>query len=270
MLETDKKWIIFAIATTLLLFIIGGFIFLKDVVYYEREQLYYISLYTALALLSFVLMARQKFILFGVVVAVMAGILGFSTLKYDWRKNFITATDYGQKPILLERIDRYPSFEAHLISRFQKEPNWIGFTNDCLTPALSGQTIETTCLNSAVVMSEYGIDIDAEIEDQYQRMSYTVQQIERGRIKNDRQYRGCVASKRCAPVPLLPQGVKADEIDPRSEDHLEVRQLFWQIAAGGELSREVCVFNQLCNAVMKAGIVTPRSVAEIEEERTAR
>ena len=268
MLETDKKWLLIAALSTAFLLVLGGIIFFKDIVYYEREQLYYMFAYTAFAFGCFLFIARQKFVMVGILCLPMLALLVFSALKYDWRKTFITSQDYGQKALLLERIDRFPSYENHLIARLKKQPNWVGFINDCVTPAMAGQAVATNCLNNSVVTSEYGIDINAEVEAQYQRMKYTVQQVERGRIKNRRQYIGCIHTKRCASVPLLPQGVKAEEIDPRSEDHLLVRQLFWQIASGGELSQEVCSFNQFCKAMMDTGLITPRSIAAIAEENS--
>lgn len=270
MLPTDKKLILISAAIAAIMLVIGAIIFFKDIVYYEREQLYYMMAYAVLTIGLFLSTSKLRFLPMGLVSVLMIGLLVFSSLKYDWRKDFINAHDYGQKAILLDRIDRFPTYEAHLIALAKKQPNWVGFANDCIKPALSNQVMNRNCLTTNLIQASYGIDLDNEITQQHQRMKYTVQQIERGRLKSKRQYIGCIASKRCAAVPLLPQGVKAGDIDPRSDDHLSVRQLFWEIASGRELSREVCAINALCAAALKGDMIKVKSSADIAAEESQR
>lgn len=270
MIFANKKMTLISAAIAIALLAIGGFLFFKDIVYYEREQLYYMIGFTALCVGFFLSTIRLRYVAMGILSVFMVVILVFSSMKYDWRSDFINATDYGQKSILMEQINRYPSYESYLINRFNNEVNWVDFSRECIAPALANKAMDQSCLTQNLINQNYGIDIQAELAKQFKRMKYTVQQIERKRIKTKRQYTSCITSKRCASVPLLPTGVKADEIDPRSDDYLETRQLFWEIASSQELSKEICAVNAFCSAMQKMGVAKLRSNEAIAKDQAAK
>ena len=95
MLPTDKKMILISIAATILVLALGAFMFLKDVVYYEKEQLYYIFAYGLLALGAGFYMAKMKYLHIIPFAVALIGILVFSSLKYDWRRDFIIDNNFA-------------------------------------------------------------------------------------------------------------------------------------------------------------------------------
>ena len=81
MLAFDKKMIFVAIGVVLLTWAIGAFMFLKDVMYYEKEQMYYMTLFGLLSLGVGYFTYRIKYVSIGLFVIPMIGILVFSSMK---------------------------------------------------------------------------------------------------------------------------------------------------------------------------------------------
>lgn len=193
-------------------------------------------------------------------LAVYATIITYSTQKFEWRKDYIQSAERGKFFALEAYIDKYPTFEEHTFSSFMDTPKWVEFSKECYEPLLGDSTIadlSNKCRNETTIRENYNVNVSDMINDYYRRMANTAKQIEKQRFKTKVQFENCIQTKKCAMIPLLPEGA---EVDATSNDYIDIRDQFWSLINDKTMSATNCNFFDLCRVMTKAGIYRlPRS-----------
>jgi hypothetical protein len=236
--------------------LVGLFVFVGRYEYAEAGHDYLVMGYVAACFLLFFGVRLWNIPLFVLAVLACIGIQVYSSMKFDWREQYITQAQAGQPFPLEEYIDHYPSFEEHTF-KILKSPDWVGFNNDCVQPALHNQPMAGQCGSFATIQQYYNIDIQTVMSQHYARMKNTAKMIQAGKMNKRTALVNCIANKGCASIPLLPKGVDANRIDPTSRDYIDVRQAFWSLINDKKMSADVCAADLLCKALTTMKAVDP-------------
>jgi len=207
------------------------------------------------ALLFFFLRLRQKSLAIMIVIMLVV-IQTYAVKKFDWQRQYMENALTGKRFLAEDYIDKYPTFEEQLQARYLGQPNWVDFTNDCLIPLNQGLKTDNRCLNLSSVSTYYHLDLNAALNDYYQRMRNTARRISNGELKTKTELQQCIAQKQCALVPLLPPDVQAASIGPASTEFLIIRKAFWSLVNDDRLKPEVCEYSLLCKAMVQMGFLS--------------
>jgi hypothetical protein len=247
-----------ALLGTLGLLTIGLYVFYSGSAYLEPGQSIFLTLFLVTCCCFYVLM-RSQTITFSSAAAFIALFFVFIMYsKSEWRQSYIEAMNSQKGFYLDEYMDKYPTWEQQIWIRLSGGPNWVDFNNECALPYLRGRDVKTKCVSFTVIEKEYGLDMKSELQDHFQKMKKTAQRIEKGQIKNVRQYRNCILDKSCALVPMLPKGVETDKLDNNSPQYGNIRKAFWSIINDQNITPEVCEFMRLCDLLIDLNVIDPR------------
>jgi len=191
------------------------------------------------------------------------GLLIYSGQKFDWRESYVTAAQAGHHFALDAYIDSYPTFEQHNFAGLLGEPQWVNFSKTCYEPLLKAEDIsrarknlDRKCKTAATIREAYNVDIADMVNNYYRRMTTTARQIERERFRTKEQFAKCIQDKRCAMIPLLPEGV---QVSANSRDFLEIRNQFWSLINDKTISAANCDFFDFCRVMRAADLYKIRS-----------
>ena len=228
---------------------VGLFMFFSRYEYAEAGQNYLVMGYVASCFILFFGIRLWNIPLFVIAILALSGVMTYSQLKFSWREDYIESAKAGHPFELEEYIDHYPSYEEHLF-KIMKAPDWVGFDEDCVKPALMNQSMAGQCGAIDLINQYYNIDVKRTMTEHYGRMKNTAKQIQAGKLNKRSAYIQCLASKTCATIPLLPKGVDANHIDPTSTDYIDVRTAFWSIINDKHMTLPVCNLTPLCKALI--------------------
>jgi hypothetical protein len=252
MAENDKSLQRSALVVAILFLLGGLYVFFKDYSYAEDGHLILLGLYVAFTFFFYLSFKAWKIPLTAFFVLLMVFNLTLIVQKYEWRKDYVEA----QTPFFLEEyIDEYPSFEEYLKISYMGGENWIGFSKDCAEPVMLGQSVPTECQSLSSVKEVYGVDLKAAVNAYFKKMQSTARKIGDGKLKNKIQYITCIEEKSCAEVPMLPDNVNAEDIDPNSNAHKEIREAYWALIEEKQITAPVCKKMKLCTVMARLNIV---------------
>ncbi|MBU6235731.1 MAG: hypothetical protein KGQ41_07795, partial [Alphaproteobacteria bacterium] len=197
-----------------------------------------------------------KFFLIIPMALLLAGVMTYSTNKFNWRQSYIELANMGQPFFLEELIDRYPTYEEYTFA-FLKAPDWVRFNDECVQPALLNQVVPPRCASMDLIQRYYNIDMTMTMSAYYAKMKRTAKKVEEGKLKKRSEYAQCISNKECATIPLLPKGVDAEKVDPTSKDYIGVRQAFWSLITDKKMSQEVCSLTPICRALVNMKAIDP-------------
>lgn len=225
-----------------------------------RSYLDFGHILTLIAFMVVVMMvfwSLRKARIIGSIIGILlaTGLLYASLVKIKWNESYLQDLTTANAFILEDYIDEYPSLEGHFFSRTLGKKDWIRFAEQCVTPALAQRPVIGACRDAKVIENVYRIDIQAEIDSFLRRMQRTAQEVQEERLRTGNQYQQCIAEKRCAPIPLLPDNVDADKLVNDSTQHLAVRQAFWDLVEARGLTQSVCNAMVLCRAMVHTGVL---------------
>lgn len=251
----DKKVLILSIAVSILSLIGGVSHLLGRWEYYESGQGILLIIYI---LGCFILFFAVRFIKVMQILAaflLLGLIIFYANQKFDWREEYISNAMKGDHFILQEYIDQYPTMEEYNFGWLWSEPRWVHFARECVEPGMNKRNVEPACRSAGGILEEYHIDIQSVINQQFKKMQSTAQKIERGQLKDKRQYQNCLDQKQCAFIPLLPANVDPEQVKRESEDYLVIRQTFWSLVNDREISPNVCEYMLLCRVMRDLSVI---------------
>ncbi len=248
-------------ALSFLMVVIGLYFFVRDWSFFEVGQFVIIGLY--LLFVGLFYWSLSKFRLFAafLMLALCVGLIFASQQKFQWRKDYVYGIQTGNPFPLEAYIEKYPPYEEYLLAPYLKTPDWVRFNRDCVEPVLNDLAAPPVCSSMPRILTEYNIDVQKELRSYRSRMASTAKRIERGQIRQKKQYEDCIAKKQCAEVPLLPKHIDPETLDPGSKAHLEIRQTFWQLLESRELTPSICGYILLCRVMNRTGAVDYGTVA---------
>lgn len=234
--------------------LIGVFAYLGRYAYAENGHNWYLFFYVLACMALFLGIRRFNIPLIVMSLLLAFGIQGFANQKFNWRQSYVSDAIAGQHFALQEFIETYPSYEQYVF-RFLGEPDWVRLNRDCIQPALNDAPVGPHCTSTDSIFNYYNIDLIREMSGYAHRMRTTAKLLEDGKLTRRHEYINCIESKRCATIPLLPRGVDAEQIDPMSQDYLDIRQAFWSLINDKRLSPEACTLTPMCQAMVKLNLV---------------
>lgn len=188
----------------------------------------------------------------------IAGILGVSMVKFDYRSKIIKLVNTpGNATLLGDYVQFLPPWEHEALSIGQ-EPKWVKFDTECYRPLMREKTeggVPDTCTSKDAIQTAYNINLLSAIQDRYALMRSTAQQIEKKEILDKTSYEGCIAGGTCAQVPLLPEDAKIEEISNASPEYRQIRNAFWQLIDSDKMDASLCEFISLCQAMFKINTI---------------
>lgn len=244
----DKQLVLPLIASASVL-TFGSIFFISSWQYSEQWHEILFSAFIVLSLILFVTLRFKYKQLVMLVLMCLISILLYANLKFDWRKEYVLASNSGVHFAMGEYIDRYPLFEEHILPSLFNSPRWVDFNDDCLTPALKHIPANRSCKSIQLIERKYGFNVQTLINRQYKKMKDTASSLEKGKIKRKEQLLSCIKEKKCAKIPLLPAGVDIEKFDEKSDDYLTIRTQFWSLINERKISPENCEFMTLCRAM---------------------
>jgi hypothetical protein len=250
----DKQFVLPLIASASAL-TFGSIFFISSWQYSEQWHEVLFSAFIVSSLILFVALRFKYKQLIMLIVMCLISILFYANLKFDWRKEYVLASNSGVHFAMGEYIDRYPLFEEHILPSLFNSPRWVDFNDDCLTPVLKHTPASRSCKSIQLIERKYGFNVQTLINRHYKKMKNTATGLEKGRIKNKEQLLSCIQEKKCVQIPLLPAGVNLEKFDAKSDDYLTIRTQFWSIINERKISPDNCEFMTLCRAMRDLGVV---------------
>lgn len=230
-----------------------GYLYATSIAYADDGHVYFAPAFLVLLIAAVFLLRSGGALLSGLAVIACVSSMFCIYQKINWQKNYDALQRSGTPFIYHSYIDRYPYWEEYMFPSIMKKPDWIRFTEDCTDPILAGREVGPHCSSLADIRSKYYIDARTIMYSYFRRMQQTAKRIDRKEIETLPQYQVCIDRKRCAEVPLLPDGVRAAAVDRQSEDYLDIRKPFWHLVDKQEITPEVCDFMTLCKVLFTTG-----------------
>lgn len=207
------------------------------------------------ALMVFWSLQKAKIVSSILFILLATGLLYTSLVKVKWNERYLQGLTTPNAFVLEDYIDAYPSLEGHIFSATLGKKDWIRFAETCVTPALAGRPVAGLCRDARSIRETFRIDVQQEMDAFLRRMQSTAKDVEAARIRTGSQYQQCIAEKRCAPIPLLPENVDADSLVNDSAQHIPIRQGFWDLVEDRGLTSNVCHAMVLCRAMLNTGLL---------------
>lgn len=260
----DRNFII-ASVTTLLFLMIGLVLFFSDFQYYEKGQFTYLIIFMMGLLVFFFSAFRMMIPLILLGVLIMCSALFVSSLKYDWRKDYIENSRSGLPFAAEAYVDKYPTFEQQLkIEHMDQGSDWVNFAKDCIdVNVVEKEDINPRCSSLNAISTNYRIDALSVLKEQFKKMRDTAKMVEENKFKNRARYITCVNSKQCAVIPMLPGNIKSEDIDPRSYQYIDIRRAFWQLVDELPVDPALCSFDKMCKALLAHGALTEETLKQL-------
>lgn len=250
---------VIAIGVTALMLIVGVFAYLGRYAYAEDGHNWYLFFYILTCGGLFWGIRRMNIGLIIAMVLLGIGIQVFANQKFNWRYEYVENALAGKHFELSEFIHEYPTYEQYLFN-ITGAPDWVRLNRQCIQPALNEQSTHPNCATTDMIFNNYNIDIIDEMRRYANRMRATAKQLDEGKLKRRHEYQACIQRGQCATIPLLPKGVDAEQIDPMSQDYLDIRQAYWSLVNDKTLTPAVCSLTPMCKAMVKMGLVQPNSL----------
>lgn len=252
--EKDKRHKM-AMGAAILLLIMGVFAALTYRNYLDIGHVPVFILYALFNFLVFRALKKARIVMALVSIGLVALLLFVALAKVQWNRNYLQSLTTSNAFILEDYIERYPRMEEYYFSWVLRQPDWIRFADQCVSPALQKRPVQTYCRSPQAIRERFRINLMAEIHDYMAKMQETATRIKEGRIKSSRDYQRCLAQKQCVPVPLLPDGVDPEKIAQDAMQHTDVRLAFWDLVDKRGLTPHVCGSMVLCRAMAMSGAV---------------
>ena len=192
------------------------------------------------------------FVIFMLIVSTVI----YANIKFEWRRDYITSAQRGDYFVLSPYIDSYPTFEEHVLADFMDKPRWIAFANDCVNPGLKGEPVSAKCRTQSSIQTNYNVNVMQLINAHHAKMRRTAERVQQGEFNTKQAFSGCLKSKQCAMIPLLPESVNMDQFDEKSDQYIDIRRSFWTLVNTDQLTPGICDFFDLCKAMKSSGVVT--------------
>jgi len=234
--------------------IYGLYFFSTNWSYSEEGHEYLFGGYALLSILLFFTIRFSQKVMSALLIFCLALVTLYSAEKFNWRKSYIQAANSGKYFPLDPYIESYPTFEQYKFNWLTGTPKWVDFVEDCYNPMLNKTSIDRDCKTSNLIQDNYGIDVKNIIRDHYKKMQSTAMRLEKGRLKNKRQFEKCLEEKECAKIPLLPP--EAEGIEQQSTLYLDIRKQFWSVVNDNRISEKNCNFFEFCRLMLKNDIVS--------------
>lgn len=258
---TLQKSIIIPVAITVIVLIFGLNNFMSQWMYSEEGHNYLFWAYLGCCAVLFILIRIKKLPYLAPLIILMTLIIMYTNQKFEWRQDYISKSKAGQSFQLMPYIDAYPTYEDHLFSIITGKPKYFQFNYDCFEPALTDQQAGPACNSANQIQNTYNIDIRSLIDNYYQKMKYTAQQIETKTFNDISQFETCLRDRQCVMIPLLPPEV--DENQAQSREYLSIRKQFWSLIEDDAISSENCEYMDLCRAMRNLGVYTIQKNQEV-------
>lgn len=223
--------------------------------YLDFGHLILTILYTVTALVSFWSLRKAKIIPAILSIVIAAAFLYAGIAKVRWNESYLQGLTTPNAFIFEDYIEKYPTLEQHIFAKTLRQQDWIRLAEWCVTPALNRKPVPGFCRTPQAIEDIYRINVQIEMEKFLRRMQKTAKDIQDGRIASAGQYQKCIAERLCAPIPLLPDNVEPETLDPKSTQYVEIRQAFWDLVEEKGLTPPVCLSMTLCRGMRATGVV---------------
>ncbi len=223
--------------------------------YLDFGHLILTILYAVVVLVAFWSLRKAKIIPAIVSIVVAAALLYGGIAKMRWNESYLQGLTTPQAFIFEDYIEKYPTLEQHIFAKTLRQKDWIRLGEWCIKPALKRQPVPGFCRTPEGIQDMYRIDVQAEMEKYLRRMQKTAKDIQDGRIESASQYQNCIAQRQCAPIPLLPDDVAPDTLDPKSTQYADIRQAFWDLVEEKGITAPICLSMTLCRGLRATGVV---------------
>ena len=130
-----------------------------------------------------------------------------------------------------------------------------GFRRDCVRGVLDGGAVPAACASAGAIKSAYNVDVGMLLIEDHGRLIMTARRIDRGQIMDDRDYKECLDSGDCLPLPRIPKGKNQG-----SPESLRIQNLLAHLVDKGSLTPEVCEALEICRAMIRAGLLKPEEL----------
>lgn len=249
------KQLIFSLVISISALIVGSIFFISSWRYSEQWHEILFAGYAIASLALFIALRFKYKQTVTFLIMFMIATLFYSNLKFNWRKEYIIASQSEIYFTMDPYIERYPLFEEHVFPWLLGVPHWIDFNDECVTPALKGESVNRTCRSVQLIENKYGFNVQDLINTHYRKMQNTAKSLEKGRIKTKAHLLNCIKAKNCTTIPLLPAGVDVENFDEESNDYATIRTQFWSLINDKKISPENCEFMTLCRAMRNIGAI---------------
>lgn len=232
---------------------LAAMFFIANMAYMEWLQYVLAPLFLVFLSGFYVFFTRsaRKTSVFFLLLAILT--FGFSHAKYQWRKSFFKEHEAGRPFMVRPYLDDYPPLEVYLLAPYTGWEDWVRFNRDCVEPYLKTSFAEKACSTTQAIQDAYHINVQTVLQAYQKRMKTTAEMVDKKIIRNKLAYLSCIDSGNCVPVPLLPKDVKAEDIDPASEDYKEIREPFWTLLKSEKLTQGICEHILLCRVLGGTG-----------------
>lgn len=232
--------------------VFGLFSFYSSAQYIEKGHTTILVAYCVLCGVFYITVRGWRIIPAALCAIALIFTLTFSNEKFSWRKAYVES----RTPFLFEEyIKEYPSLEEHIFAKYLGTKNWVNFSKTCAERIMQGMKVPKICQSASLIKQEFGIDIKKEIKSHFNKMKKTAKRIDSGKMRTAKQYQKCIADKACAEVPMLPDGVDPESINPNSMDFIDTRKMFWSIVNDRNVTPAVCEYMKLCSIALKLSVL---------------
>jgi hypothetical protein len=229
------------------------FYFIKGLASLDFTLLPYVIVYAGLSVVAFFSFKNEKAKEGAVIGGVALLVLILSVIKISWQNKQFER----QEPfIFYEHVEKFPTWEGYLLAPVLKSPNWLLFAKECGYPVIQKKPFNTACASMASIQGRYNINAMQEINDYHGRMQRTAMTIEKRGSMNGVAYRECILKKECAEIPLLPNDVNPDEIQPGDDRYNHISRPYWDLVEKKPLTPELCDYITLCRVLRQTGAMT--------------
>ena len=239
--------------------LIGVIVFQSRWHYAESGHGLLLTTYILLCSALLIMLRRGKTYLAALCILSMGLVIGYATLKFDWRESYFTNAYQKSAPAIDRYITNYPTFEKNYLSWLSGQPRWFAFSEDCFEPALKGRAMGKNCHSVRLIQDHYNMDVKNIIDTQYNLMRETANRIAQGEMTDIDSYRTCLNNRSCAYLPLLPPRSVADEHNLPNEAHQKIRRQFWSIRNNEMIQPEICDLMTLCQVMRNADVIIIRA-----------
>lgn len=141
----------------------------------------------------------------------------------------------------------------HMNDRRDRDAGLEPFLTACVAPVLAGKgDVGPACRSTQAITDVYNINIRNHIDTRHALMKATARRIANGELLKPRDYKACIASGRCAEVPLLPENIDPEKM---TAEQRAVSEAFWDLAEQDVMTKAVCDLMPECQAVVKLKVI---------------
>ena len=141
---------------------------------------------------------------------------------------------------------------------WQPEGDLQAFNQTCIQIQDNGgaSTVTPACQNFTNIKETFDVDAPLLIEIEKGRFIATAELIARGGVINQDNYEACITQRDCIDSPLFETLLKIKSLDNLSGRDLLAYRLYDHLLDTGQLTKELCGYMRVCQALYKSGAVT--------------